>query len=178
MSWRIVRSFLFSTLVLTYSALSSQSDSLSLYLFLLDDCPICVDYTSTLNDLYEEYGDSIEFVGYFPNFTSKPEKIQRFKETYGIQFKLDTDYYKTQASRWRATITPEVILYNHSKSQIVYRGRIDNKFVKLGRRRYVVTQHDLRDALRYCRSDNNMRIESTKPVGCYISYNDAISRKN
>ena len=155
---------------------AAGSDSLILYLFLLDDCVICQDYTPLVNQLHKEYGEDVTFIGLFPNFSSKPDKIERFRQTYGISFELKTDYYKTIAAELEATITPEVVLYNVTTGQKLYQGRIDNKFVKLGRRRSVVTEHNLSDALAAAIMNTRRPSPTTTAVGCYINYSDAISK--
>jgi thioredoxin-related protein len=153
-----------------------NTDSLSLYLFLLDDCPICLNYTVLLNDLYTEYGSRINFQGYFPNFSSKPKKIEFFKETYHIEFPVQTDYYKEQAKKWNAQVTPEVILYNNTTKKIIYQGRIDNKFVRIGKRRNVVTEHNLVNAIELTLESKEVLPSFAEPVGCFINYSDNISR--
>ena len=155
-----------------------NTDSLSLYLFLLDDCPICLNYTPLLNDLYAKYGSRITFQGYFPNFSSKQKKINLFKVTYQIEFPLQTDYYKEQAKKWDAQVTPEVILYNHTSEKLIYQGRIDNKFVRLGKRRNVITEHNLLDAIKQTLNSKEVLIPFAEPIGCFINYSDSISQKN
>jgi len=154
----------------------NAKDSLALYLFLLDDCVICQDYTPTLNNLHEEHGELVTFVGLFPNFSSKPEKIEQFAEKYSITFDLQTDYFKTMAAALGATITPEAVLVNVSTDEILYRGRIDNKFVRRGKRRHVVTDHTLAAAIELALADSNAKTEYRDAVGCYINYSDAISK--
>ncbi len=153
-------------------------DSISLYLFLLDDCPICINYTPLLNDLYDEYGSQIHFQGYFPNFSSKQSKIDVFRQTYNIEFPLQTDYFKEQAKRWNAAVTPEAILYNHTLEKIIYQGRIDNKFVRLGKKRNVVTKHELVDAIQQTLASEKVLVHYAEPIGCFINYSDSINRKN
>ncbi len=151
-------------------------DSVTVHIFLLDDCVICQDYSPKLNQLYEQYGDEISFIGYFPNFSSKTEKIEFFKKKYNIQFPLKTDYYKTQAARFQASITPEVIIYNHDTQKVLYRGRIDNRFFKLGKRRHVITSNELEIALSLISEGKEVKIPRTEPIGCYINYADDISK--
>lgn len=71
-----------------------------------------------------------------------------------------------------ATHTPEAAVFVHDgpRSRLVYRGRIDNKFVDVGRTRRRATSHDLQDALEAAltgRADGAPRI--TQPVGCVIA---------
>lgn len=155
----------------------SAKDSLSLYIFLLDDCPICIQYSPTLNELHNKYGDEISFVGYFPNFSSKKEKIESFRNTFNLNFPLLTDYFKTQAKKYNAKVTPEVILFNHTSNKVIYQGRIDNKFVRLGRRRNVVTEHNLIDAIENSLKNEEVYPSFVEPVGCFINYSDDFTQK-
>jgi hypothetical protein len=155
----------------------TNNDSLTLHLFLLDDCPICLNYTTLLNYFYIKYGSLINFQGYFPNFSSKPKKIDLFAETYEIEFPLQTDYYKKQATKWNAQVTPEAILYNNTTEKIIYQGRIDNKFVRLGKRRNVVTEHNLLDAIERTLNFKEILTPFAEPIGCFINYSDNISKK-
>ena len=163
-------------IIFSFSDLKAK-DSLSLYLFLLVDCPICVQYTPTINELHKAYGDQISFVGYFPNFSSKKHKIEAFQAEYSIQFPLFTDYFKEKAKQFNAQVTPEVILYNHDQEKIIYQGRIDNKFYKLGRRRNVVTEHDLKTAIEQTLNNKVVLVNSTQPIGCFINYSDNLDKK-
>lgn len=171
----VMRAFLFLVLMCVAQK-AIANDSISVYLFLLDDCIICQDYTPVINDLYDTYKDEVQFVGYFPNFSSKQEKIDQFASTYSVQFPLRTDYYKSVCSRYEATITPEAVVYNHTTETLLYKGRIDNKFVKLGRRRHVTTAHELSDVLAQIKAGLQPNIQNTQAVGCYINYSDAISK--
>ena len=47
-------------------------------------------------------------------------KIQAFKEAFKIPFDLKTDYYHQKTEAFGATVTPEVIVFNESKSEILY----------------------------------------------------------
>ena len=156
----------------------SANDSLSLYLFLLDDCPICIQYTPTINELHKAYGDKIEFIGYFPNFSSKKDKIAKFKNDFNLQFPLHTDYFKVQSKKYNAEVTPEVVLFNHSTDQIIYQGRIDNMFYKLGRKRKVITEYDLKNAIEATLNHQKVANKYVEPVGCYINYSDNLASKN
>ena len=171
-----VVSTLFFLLCFSTSTISAH-DSLSLYIFLLDDCPICIQYSPTINSLHKEYGEQISFVGYFPNFSSKQEKIDIFRNKYDIEYPLYTDYFKVQAKKYNAQVTPEVVLFNHTKGEIIYQGRIDNKFYKLGRRRNVVTEHNLKDAIENVLHDREIDQPFVEPIGCFINYSDNLNLK-
>ena len=69
-------------------------DRITVYVFLHESCVIRQYYTLPLRELHEEYAnESVQFIGLFPNFSSKPKQIETFKKKYQIPFELKTDYY-------------------------------------------------------------------------------------
>ncbi|MEM9723234.1 MAG: hypothetical protein AAGA10_28455 [Bacteroidota bacterium] len=86
--WLLVLSCLFSLQLIAYLIRDIQ-DSITVYVFLHESCVISQFYPLELGELYEECADdNLNFVGLFPNVSSKPEQIQAFQDTYGIPFEL------------------------------------------------------------------------------------------
>ena len=52
--------------------------------------------------------------------------------------------------------------------ELIYRGRIDDRFPQLGRQRAAATQHDLRDAIEAGLKGKEVVPSRTKAVGCSI----------
>jgi len=147
-------------------------DSISVYIFMLEDCPLTQFYTLAFRNLYEEYKDyNIAFIGLFPNRFSKPEKIDSFQQKYKISFPLKTDYFKSKTKEFGATVTPEVVIYNHTFQEILYKGRVDNAYYKVGKKRGQTTTSDLKDALESIARGEPIAIKETEAVGCYINLN-------
>ena len=153
----------------------NAKDSITVYIFLLDECRICQELTPELNTLYTTYGHVIGFIGLFPNFSSKKKEIKEFKEKYKIKFDTKTDYFKTQALRFDATILPEVIVYNETQKQIIYKGAINDLYYSPGRRRQIVTKNYLKDALIASINGKQPAIKESQPVGCFINFNDPLN---
>ncbi len=172
-----VKRFTIISIVLLMSMWAKAGDSLTLYLFLLDDCVICQSYSIKLTQLYNNYGEEVTFLGVFPNFSSKPERIKAFNEKYGIQFPTITDYSKNLTHKFDVKVTPEVVVFNESSQQIIYKGRIDNEFFNLGKRRSVVTTNELEEVLMSIAAGNIHTFENTKAVGCFISQLDPFKTK-
>ena len=61
-----------------------------------------------------------------------------------------------------ATITPEAAVFDKN-DRLVYLGRIDDRFVELGRERPVAGQHDLRNALTALVAGKPSRPPALKP---------------
>ena len=150
----------------------SSQDGITVYIFLHDACVISQYYTLPLREIHEQYAnDSIRFVGLFPNFSSKKEKIEAFKEKYKIPFELKTDYFHTKTKAFGATVTPEVVVYNESTKEILYQGRIDNSFFQVGKRRRVTTTSELKDVLEAISNNQPIPIAETEAIGCLIEKN-------
>lgn len=165
----------FSTLALSQSDL--YSDSISVKFFLLDECRICQYYGPEFQQYYEDYkNDQIDFIGYFPNFSSKKENIARFKETHSIPFPLKTDYFKTQSKKFNAEVLPTVVVYDEVKKAILYAGRIDDRYHKVGQQKRVITSYDLKNALDSILADKPISVKNTQAIGCFINFADNISK--
>ena len=66
-----------------------------------------------------------------------------------------------------ATVTPEAAVY--AGGRVVYRGRIDDRYVDLGVERPAPTRHDLADALTASLAGKPAPHATTQAVGCFIA---------
>ena len=115
-------------------------------LFLAPLCPICQNMTHEMRLLEEEFADApVEFVGVFPNPSTRPDQIAEFGETYGLTMDLvaDTAGWAGQLdARW----TPEAFVLDERDS-VVYRGRLRPVF-RSGKTPSPNPNRDLRTALK------------------------------
>jgi hypothetical protein len=152
-------------------------DSLTVYIFLHDDCVISQFFTPELTRLYETYhSKKVGFIGYFPNFSSKPEKIKAFGETYHLAFPLKQDYYKDWTRKFEIRVTPEVAVWDHRSDRLIYRGRIDDSYVRVGKRKLHPQNHDLEDIIKGWLSNQiPVTMVQTQAIGCFINFTDPLS---
>lgn len=148
------------------------ADSVTVYLFLSEDCPICQYYTIELNELYQKYSEEFGFVGLFPNRSSTERKIADFKKKYNLLFPLKREYHQKTAKGFEVKVTPEVVVYDEDSHKILYQGRIDDTYAALGKRRLKPAHTELRDVLSSLASQQALSTPNTKAVGCYITYFD------
>jgi hypothetical protein len=153
-------------------SLQAQSSTYSLYIFLLDDCKISQSYTIKINQLHAQYGEQINFIGIFPNRASSLEDIEAYKEKYNHQFPMETDYEKVKALQFGVTITPEVVLIVNETQEILYQGRIDDEFVRVGKRRAFATTQDLENAIQSVLNNQPVAVNKTEAIGCFINFFD------
>lgn len=139
-----------------------------LIVFMAPKCPICQDYSVVLNDLAGAFAGKVHFVAYFPNEHTSPEEVSDFSNQYQLTFEAQHGGLNL-ARQLGAEVTPEVFLINND-GEVLYSGRIDNRFFALGKRRTKVTRHDLHTALTQCIHGQTPEPESTQAVGCIIEY--------
>ncbi len=146
-----------------------KPDSVTVYLFFRIDCKICEYYTRDLEKLYEQYKEAnISFVAVFPNFMDKPPAIERYCNKFGLPFSTKTDYSKRLTKKFKATVTPEVVVYNENKETVLYQGRIDNTYYRLGRKRSVTTSSELATVLEKHVNGEVIEVAFAQAVGCFI----------
>jgi peroxiredoxin len=142
----------------------------TVYVFLMEDCKICQSYTLALKDLHQTYAqDGFEFIGVFPNASSSRESMLSFQKIYALPFPVKLDIGNKISRTLGARLTPEVFVVDNASNKILYQGRIDNAFFKLGQRRSVITTHELRDALAAIKSGKPVAVVKTEAVGCFIT---------
>jgi hypothetical protein len=65
-----------------------------------------------------------------------------------------------------ARVTPEAAVFIGKR--LVYRGRIDDRYVTFGTTRPAPRVHDLEQVLERISSGRNVELQTTKAVGCFI----------
>lgn len=167
---------LYSTKFLDTSSRTVSADIIrqgryAVVFFLSEECTICQYYTSSIKTLTKQYeSDSIRFYGIFPQRFSTPAAIKDWQQTYSIPIHLYADTSRAFTRALKATITPQVVVFNTVTGAIVYSGRIDNGYVRIGRERTVVTQHELNDVLQSITKYLPVTTPTAAPIGCYISF--------
>jgi hypothetical protein len=158
------------TIIFYLSAVNAQQrDSFTVYLFLLEDCKITQAYTDKISDIYGNYVcDSIGFIALFPNPVSSDTTVADFREKYQLPVRCTTLEARLKALLYGITITPEVAIVNETTQELLYRGRIDNMFERVGERRRVVTSFELEAALYAIRHCKDIPVPRTMATGCFL----------
>lgn len=147
-----------------------RSKKATVIIFLLSDCPASQSYTLTLNKLAKKYINSrIAFVGVFPGYYSTDDELQKFKQQYKISFPLLKDPEMILAKKLDAKIGPSCFLFNE-KGNVVYKGRIDDWLYAVGKKRQVIKENNLDDALKSLINNKPIIITETNPIGCILEY--------
>lgn len=106
-------------------------------------------------------------VGIVPGTEYSDLEISTFKHKYKLPFVLWKDEQLLLARKYHATVTPEAIVVD-ADGKVLYQGRIDNWAYEVSKKRRVITEHDLEDALNSIVNKQPVKVAKTKAIGCFI----------
>ena len=138
------------------------------FIFVSIECPISNSYAPKLRRISEAFapkGVMLRLV--YPNPDEREAKIKKHLKEYELPFTAyrDPRHELTRAADVR--VTPEAAVYVPAKGW-VYHGRIDNRYVELGKARPAATQEDLQEALAAVLAGTPVKVSSTRAIGCSI----------
>jgi hypothetical protein len=140
----------------------------SVFIFTLADCPICNAYIPELNRIYDNFferGVNLTIIPVDSDITL--DRVMAHRAEYDIRMPFMLDPEHDWVNRAGVTTAPEAAVFS-PEGELLYRGRIDNQYVALGKRRTVVTSHDLRDALEAILAGKPVPSPRTEAIGCPI----------
>ena len=141
---------------------------LSVIVFLSPECPLCRNYSKTLNELSKEFAGKVQFIGIVPGKAYSSKEINHFIKEYSLRMNVFIDPSKKFSRSLKASVTPEVIVADN-KGIIYYRGAIDDWMTALGKKKEKPSIFYLKNALAQVVNKQPVILSSTKPVGCYIN---------
>ncbi len=138
------------------------------YIFVLRQCPVADQYLPVI----EKYKKQFEHQGIQFEIVFEDENLTRTKaifhlKKYGCHAKVKLDPYHKFAHTWKATTSPEAFLVS-KKGQLVYHGRIDDRYLTLGSPRPHATQHDLLDSIEQFIQGTTISEPYARPIGCIL----------
>jgi len=140
------------------------------FIFTSTDCPISNRYAPEVRRLAETFGSKgVVFRLVYPNPSEDASAIREHMAAYAYAGVAEgvRDPKLALVKFAGATITPEAAVVVGVR--IVYRGRIDDRFVDLGRERPAPTRRDLFDALTAIVAGKPAPHATTQAIGCFIS---------
>lgn len=140
------------------------------FLFTSTDCPISNRYAPEVRRLAEAFGlKGVVFRLVYPNPAEDARTIREHMAAYSYTGIAEAvrDPRLALVNFTGATITPEAAVVVGRR--VVYRGRIDDRYVDLGRERPAATRRDLFEALTAIVAGTPVPRATTQAVGCFIS---------
>ena len=139
------------------------------FVFVRTDCPISNRYAPELKRLNSEFtarGVAFSIVYADPSETSG--NIRHHMQEYGFPGTAIRDPGHMLVRRAQATITPEAAVFS-ATGELLYHGRIDNRYLELGKYTANPTRHDLEDSIAAALDGRPQPKASAPAVGCYLT---------
>jgi hypothetical protein len=136
--------------------------------FVLQDCPIANSYHPKLNELAEKFanrGVRMFVVETDPQIDAAAARKHRDEFAMKPVVVIDADHHWVKHAG--ATKTPEAAVFLPN-GQLVYRGRIDDRYAGFGKKRTEATVHDLQDTLEAVLAGQPVPNQIVDAIGCYI----------
>jgi hypothetical protein len=135
--------------------------------FTTTDCPISNRYAPEIQRLAAKFASDVKFVFVYPVPADSEEKIREHRAKFGGGEWL-RDPAQDLVKLTGATVTPEVAIVTADK-KILYRGRIDDRYITFGKDRPQPTVRDLERSLDAVLAGKPVPIAQTPAIGCFIS---------
>ena len=146
-----------------------QSDAVTVVVFTRTDCPIANRYAPDVRWLCEAYRPrGVEFALVYVDPNESAEAVCAHLRAYGYPCRGLRDPGHALVDRCGVRATPEAVVFAKDRS-MTYRGRIDDRYVDVGRPRADPTTRDLADAIEATLAGEPVARPRTEAVGCPIA---------
>ena len=152
---------------LILSLLVTQADRLTVYVFTTTDCPISNRYAPEIMRLAAKFDGQAKFVLVYPVPTDSLELIREHARKFAYPLETMRDTEQKLVKQTGVKVTPEVAVMRGST--VLYRGRIDDRYVDFGKDRPAPTRRDLEDALTAIAAGKTVAVRETQAIGCYLT---------
>lgn len=147
--------------------LSPHGGKAVVLLFVRTDCPVSNRYAPDIRKLHERYssqGIDFHLIYSEPGLTAASMERHRREYGYTIPGLLDPNHQ--YVSRAGAQVTPEAAVFAHG--QLIYSGRIDDRYLDIGKAKGEAKRHDLEEILVAVVAGKSVKPRQTKAIGCAI----------
>jgi hypothetical protein len=139
--------------------------------FAATDCPISNRYVPEMTRLWALYGAKhVAFWWVYPNPADTAAVVRAHDREFAIGGGSILDSEQKLVRMARVNATPEVAVFRVTSAEMqeVYHGRVDDRYLSLGKERPQATKHDLEDAIVATLDGKAVARAVTVPVGCSI----------
>lgn len=145
-----------------------QEEMATVIILLSPECPMCINYTSLMKSIHNKYGLKLNIAGLVPGMAYNDHAINEFSNTYKLNFPVYMDSTMKLTKYLKGEVTPQAFLFD-SKGSLVYNGALDNWLSSLGKKRTIVDEHYLLNAIEQLLSGTKVSLSYIKPQGCLLN---------
>jgi peroxiredoxin len=134
--------------------------------FIGTECPVSNGYAPDMQRIATKYGRrGVACYGVHSDPLTTAEQVAKHATEYGLTFPILLDPAQTLARAARVRVTPEAVVVTPG-GDVLYRGRIDDRYTPDGKRRDVARVVDLENALDSVLAGGKPKESETKAFGC------------
>lgn len=137
-------------------------------IFITTDCPIANSYVPEINRIYTQFKQ--EKIACFVVYSDRSiplKSVRKHAKEFGYLCPAVRDDKHVLIDLVKATVTPEAAILS-PEGKLLYRGRIDDRYLDFGKKRTHPTTRDLYDALDAVVHGKPVAVPVTKAIGCFI----------
>jgi AhpC/TSA family len=139
--------------------------------FAATDCPISNRYILEIARLNRDFAaQGVAFWWVFPNPGDTLPVVQKHGREFSLATPTLLDPYQDLVRMAKASVTPEAAVFAVKDGDLheVYHGRIDDRYIALGKERPQASHHDLEGAIQAALAGRAIPESSRGAVGCSI----------
>ncbi|HZT28988.1 MAG TPA: thioredoxin family protein [Bryobacteraceae bacterium] len=142
----------------------------AVFAFIATDCPISKAYAPELARLHAEYAPrGVAFLAVHSDPAVSAPEVRRHVREFGYPFPTLLDPKQTLARALGVKVTLEVAVVS-PEGRLLYRGRVDDRYVDFGKTRPAAHRQDLRAALEQILAGKPVTEPETRALGCAIPF--------
>jgi hypothetical protein len=139
------------------------------FLFVRSDCPITNRYAPELARIASEFSSrGVAFWLVYEDSSETAQAVNKHIADYHLPGTALRDPQHVLSRRAHATVAPEAAVFD-ATGNLIYHGRIDDRYVDIGKARPAPQVHDLEDAISAVLSGRPVVRSETKAVGCALA---------
>jgi peroxiredoxin len=150
----------------TITGSTLRGSAVRVYFFVLHDCPICNAYAPEMNRMVADFPWA-EFAVVDVDQDVPEAKLREHAREYGYSCPLVLDPKRELARKCGVGTVPSAAVVG-ANDEVVYEGRIDDRFPTFGKQRAAPTRRDLRIALEALAAGRAVVVSRTLAIGCTI----------
>jgi hypothetical protein len=136
--------------------------------FTTTDCPIANRYAPEINRLASAFSGKVRFMLVYPVPADTDDRIRNHVKKFGFAAAWRRDVGQQLAGEIGIRVTPEVAILDGNRN-VLYRGRIDDRYVAFGVDRPQPTVRDLERSLDAVLAGKPVPVKETQAIGCILS---------
>lgn len=147
---------------------ANENAKATVLIFVRTDCPIANRYAPEIQRLHRAYASKVDFYLVYADAAESADAIQKHLSEYGYSLDALRDPGHVLIQMSQAKVTPEAALFS-PHGELVYHGRIDNRYVSFGKSMSRPTKRDLEMAIEDILAGRVPGEKTAAAIGCSLA---------